>query len=222
MAQCRRNEVTCGKNCPCEENCPFGCPCQGWCEEKLPSGVQQDIPLEKLRNLGYEPYYQELFGVSPTDEDMDPEMGGDYLFIGCKERNSDSFNAGIFGAKKFLLELQEFENSPSMISKATEHNGFYYYNTNSLSYCGPNKIFGFSPIENIYPFCADYYDCKYQVGKVDVCEEHEWDNTRMSVFKNDRNWAGWRCGRFTEYDGYVNQLSWLWENFELQFWTLKQ
>ena len=56
----------------------------------------------------------------------------------------------------------------------------------------------------------------------DICEEHEWDNTRMSIFKNDRNWAGWRCGRYTEYDGYENQLSWLWENFELHFWVLSE
>lgn len=129
--------------------------------------------------MGYEPYYQELFGISPSDEDMTPSSG-DYLFIGCKEKTSDAFNTGIFGAKAFLLEIQEFENSPSMISKSTgllkmdkdiaklflqEHNEFYYYNTNSLNYCGPNKIFGFSPIENIYPYCADYYDCKYEVGK---------------------------------------------------------
>jgi len=158
---CSRAEIECSNDCPCEENCPFGCPCKGWCEEKLPSGVQQNISLETLRTLGYEPYYQQLFGISPSDEDMTPSSG-DYLFIGCKEISSDAFNTGIFGAKEFLLEIQEFENSPSMISKATEHNDFYYYNTNSLSYCGPNKIFGFSPIENIYPYCADYYDCKYE------------------------------------------------------------
>jgi hypothetical protein len=49
---------------------------------------------------------------------MNPSSG-DYLFIGCKEKTSDAFNTGIFGAKEFLLEIQEFENSPSMISKAT-------------------------------------------------------------------------------------------------------
>ena len=49
---------------------------------------------------------------------MNPSSG-DYLFIGCKEKTSDAFNTGIFGAKEFLLEIREFENSPSMISKAT-------------------------------------------------------------------------------------------------------
>ncbi|CBY40603.1 unnamed protein product [Oikopleura dioica] len=48
-ALCGRAEIECGNDCPCEENCQFGCPCKGWCEEKLPSGVQQNISIETLR-----------------------------------------------------------------------------------------------------------------------------------------------------------------------------
>jgi hypothetical protein len=59
------------------------------------------------------------------------------------------------------------------------HNGYFYYNTNSLDFCGPNKIFGFSPMEEIYLYCPDYYDCKYQVNNTFF-----GDTCKVSLFNN--------------------------------------
>jgi len=71
--------------------------------------------------------------ISPTDAELTPPSGANFMFIGCRSHTDSVFNVGIFGSSKILTNLQDFDNAPTMVSEAAEHNGYFYYNTNSLT-----------------------------------------------------------------------------------------
>ena len=57
-------------------------------------------------------------------------------------KSESRFNSGIFGQVDFLLKLQNFPNGPNVVSAAEPHNGYFYYNTNSLQEWGHSILEG--------------------------------------------------------------------------------
>jgi hypothetical protein len=137
-----------------------------------PSGPQQNVSEQTLRNNGWTLFYEQTYGtvIGTTATSLIPS--GQYVILAGKAVGSSNILLAA-AAPKAQVFTETVTNTPQLL------NGTYWYNT-------PNQSIGFAPTATINQNTADAYDVSNPL--------------RLSWHINSFN-GGWRLGEINAFNG---------------------
>jgi len=134
-----------------------------------PSGPQQNVSEQTLRNNGWTLFYEETYGTVIGNTTTPIRPSGQYVILAGKALHSTTILLAA-AAPTAQVFTETVLNTPQLL------NGTYWYNTSEIS-------FGFAPTAIINQDYADVEDISNPL------------RLSLHIRSNDANtWAGWRLG----------------------------
>jgi hypothetical protein len=158
--------------------------------EYYPSGIQQNVSEQTLRNNGWRLFYQKEYGNSISLSASELRPSEKYVLVTGKQVNVNTLSV-LAAAPTANVFNTTTTNSPVLI------NGTYWYLT-------PDESFGFSPSPTIFQSSADIVSSPYY--DVDLGDGEKRLSWHLGI-------GGWRLGNFTNLNTsteYLKQI-WMWD-----------
>ncbi len=129
-----------------------------------PSGIQQNVSEQTLRNNGWTLFYEQTYSTANTSTGSELRPGGQYVIVAGKSIGSSVLTT-VAAAPTNSVFTSTTLNTPQLL------NGTYWYYT-------PTRSFGYSPTNVINQASADITGCDiHEVIVVNACAS---DPSRLS------------------------------------------
>ena len=154
-----------------------------------PSGIQQNVSEQTLRNNGWTLFYEQTYGTTIGNSTTPIRPSGQYVILSAKAAGSSTITLAAAAPTSGVF-TETAINTPQLL------NGTYWYYTLATN-CGVCGSIGFAPSNSITQNSADVSNTE--------------DPLRMSWHLQD-GMGGWRLGTITNINdaSYLKQV-WSWD-----------